>query len=169
MSPTPSAWPVHQAHGDVIGPCSTDTTTSTGGGSKKIKICHIPPGNPGNPQTIEIPESAWPAHQAHGDTKGACVTDTSSSNGNSSKKIKICHIPPGNMGNPQTIEIPESAWPAHQAHGDTKGACPGGNNGNENGNGNGNSGGKGNRTGDTNSGGNKDAKWTTKEKDDGGK
>ncbi|MBP7810659.1 MAG: hypothetical protein KA163_15310, partial [Bacteroidia bacterium] len=32
--------------------------------------------------------------------------------------------PPGNNQNPQTIEINESAWPAHQAHGDTKGACP---------------------------------------------
>jgi uncharacterized membrane protein len=39
---------------------------------KKITICHIPPGNPDNPQTIEIPESAWPAHEAHGDTRGPC-------------------------------------------------------------------------------------------------
>lgn len=40
------------------------------------------------------------------------------------KKITICHIPPGNNQNPQTISIPASAWPAHLAHGDTQGACP---------------------------------------------
>jgi large repetitive protein len=39
---------------------------------KKITICHIPPGEPENPQTIEIPESAWAAHEAHGDTRGPC-------------------------------------------------------------------------------------------------
>nr|MCU0447851.1 hypothetical protein [Microscillaceae bacterium] len=40
------------------------------------------------------------------------------------KKITICHYPPGNTANPQTIEIPESAWAAHQAHGDVMGPCP---------------------------------------------
>jgi hypothetical protein len=148
-----NAWPAHQAHGDTKGACvPTNTTTNNPGGNnnsnnnppedKKITICHIPPGNNQNPQTIEIPESAWPAHQAHGDTKGACVPE---------KKITICHIPPGNNQNPQTIEISENAWPAHQAHGDTKGACvptstttnnPGNGNNNNQGSGNpGNSGG----------------------------
>lgn len=37
-----------------------------------VTICHIPPGNPGNPQTITINVNAWPAHQAHGDSQGAC-------------------------------------------------------------------------------------------------
>jgi len=41
----------------------------------KITICHIPPGNKSNPQTISIPESAWPAHEKHGDTRGACDND----------------------------------------------------------------------------------------------
>jgi hypothetical protein len=40
------------------------------------------------------------------------------------EKITICHYPPGNTGNPQQIEIPLSAWPAHQAHGDKLGPCP---------------------------------------------
>jgi hypothetical protein len=40
----------------------------------KITICHIPPGNPDNPQTIEVSESAWSAHEAHGDTEGACAS-----------------------------------------------------------------------------------------------
>ncbi len=39
---------------------------------KKITICHFPPGNPENPQTIEIAESALDAHRAHGDYIGAC-------------------------------------------------------------------------------------------------
>lgn len=40
------------------------------------------------------------------------------------KKITICHIPPGNHQNPQTITIPVSALAAHLAHGDTEGECP---------------------------------------------
>ncbi|MBI2437570.1 MAG: RHS repeat-associated core domain-containing protein [Lentisphaerae bacterium] len=38
----------------------------------KLVVCHRPPGNPENRKTIRINESAWPAHQAHGDTLGAC-------------------------------------------------------------------------------------------------
>ena len=52
-----------------------DATAPGGGGGgaeAKITICHIPPGNPSKKHTISIGESAWPAHQAHGDTKGAC-------------------------------------------------------------------------------------------------
>ncbi len=117
---------------------------------KEITICHIPPGNSGNPQTISIPESAWPAHQAHGDTQGPCPVvqppaeedksevnqDKSKDNEDKSKneegdkskeqdsdKITICHHPPGNRGNFQTLTIPASAWPAHEKHGDTKGPC----------------------------------------------
>jgi hypothetical protein len=40
--------------------------------SGKMTICHVPPGNPENKHTLEIDASAWPAHQAHGDTIGAC-------------------------------------------------------------------------------------------------
>ncbi|PKP47334.1 MAG: hypothetical protein CVT95_05825 [Bacteroidetes bacterium HGW-Bacteroidetes-12] len=95
-----------------------------------MTICHYPPGNTGNPQTIEIPVSAWPAHQAHGDVQGPCPqittppdTTGTGNSGNGNKKITICHYPPGNTSNPQTIEIPQSAWAAHQAHGDTLGEC----------------------------------------------
>jgi hypothetical protein len=50
-----------------------DTTTPTGPTTEeKITICHIPPGKPDNKQTISIGVSAWPAHEAHGDHKGAC-------------------------------------------------------------------------------------------------
>jgi predicted lipid-binding transport protein (Tim44 family) len=39
---------------------------------EKVAICHRPPGNPDNPNTIFVPESAVPAHLAHGDTRGPC-------------------------------------------------------------------------------------------------
>ncbi len=38
-----------------------------------VTICHIPPGNPNNPQTITIAASALPAHMAHGDYIGSCA------------------------------------------------------------------------------------------------
>lgn len=41
-------------------------------GSDKITICHIPPGNPGNLQTITISVNALEAHLAHGDHIGGC-------------------------------------------------------------------------------------------------
>jgi len=37
--------------------------------ASKVTICHIPPGNPDNPQTINIKNNALPAHLAHGDTE----------------------------------------------------------------------------------------------------
>jgi hypothetical protein len=39
---------------------------------EKETICHIPPGNPSNAQTIRVGASAVPAHLAHGDTLGPC-------------------------------------------------------------------------------------------------
>ncbi len=42
----------------------------------RFVICH----NPGVGQhTLSIPDNAWPAHQGHGDTFGACVSESSSS------------------------------------------------------------------------------------------
>lgn len=111
---------------------------------QEITICHIPPGNSGNPQTLIIPLSAWPAHQAHGDNLGECVavTPPNPPAPPAERTTTICHIPPGNSGNPQTLTIPISAWPAHQAHGDNLGACVEENNeGNDS---NGESGGSGN-------------------------
>jgi hypothetical protein len=40
--------------------------------SGKVTICHIPPGNAGARHTITVSESAWDAHQKHGDRRGAC-------------------------------------------------------------------------------------------------
>jgi hypothetical protein len=132
-----AAWPYYQSHGWNQGPCP----------EQELTICHIPPGNAANPQTITIPQSAWAAHQGHGDTQGACnmtmiticlagrelSVPTASWAAYQSQgatqgpcavpQITICHIPPGDIGNPQTITIPQSAWAAHQVHGDTRGAC----------------------------------------------
>ena len=36
-------------------------------GAPKVNVCHIPPGNPGNPQSISVGPAAVPAHLAHGD------------------------------------------------------------------------------------------------------
>ena len=43
-----------------------------GNNEEKITICHFPPGNPGNPQTITISPNALDAHLAHGDYLGPC-------------------------------------------------------------------------------------------------
>jgi len=40
-------------------------------------------------------------------------------------KIVICHYPPGNVSNYETLTISKSALQAHLDHGDVVGACPG--------------------------------------------
>jgi hypothetical protein len=49
---------------------------ATGDGSQKVKICHIPQGNPDNMQTIEVDRNSvtYQAHISHGDTEGECQT-----------------------------------------------------------------------------------------------
>jgi hypothetical protein len=143
------AVPVHLAHGDAEGACAEDGAEEDpededdpegedpeeDDGQAKVLVCHVPPGNPENPVTIEIGESALPAHLAHGDTEGACEGDevpdgedgddgTNDDGEEEEAKVLVCHVPPGNPENPVTIEVGESAVPAHLAHGDTEGACP---------------------------------------------
>jgi len=45
-----------------------------GTNGKKVYLCHVPPGNPGNPQTLSISVNAVPAHLSNhqGDHLGAC-------------------------------------------------------------------------------------------------
>jgi hypothetical protein len=102
----------------------------------QVTICHIPPGNPDNAQTITVDASALPAHLAHGDTQGACpepthppsVTDTPPppppADTPPPSLVTICHIPSGNPDNAQTISVPQEAVQAHLAHGDSLGSCP---------------------------------------------
>jgi len=52
----------------LVSLASADTT-------EKVTICHFPPGNPANIQTITISTSALPAHLAHGDFGGPCAND----------------------------------------------------------------------------------------------
>lgn len=52
-------------------PTTTSPTDPTA--EQQVTICHVPPGNPSKRRTITIGASAWPAHQAHGDTEGACA------------------------------------------------------------------------------------------------
>ncbi len=42
-------------------------------GKKKVAVCHIPPGNPGNAHTIYISSNAVNPHLAHGDILGDCA------------------------------------------------------------------------------------------------
>ncbi len=123
-----SAVEAHLAHGDILGECEEDGNDDGGedGENEKVTICHIPPGNPENAHTIEISESAVSAHLAHGDILGECEEDGNDDGGEDgeNEKVTICHIPPGNPENAHTIEISESAVPAHLAHGDILGECP---------------------------------------------
>jgi len=41
--------------------------------SKKIEICHVPPGNPDNAHTLSISVNAMRAHLAHGDYMDECT------------------------------------------------------------------------------------------------
>ena len=43
----------------------------------KVKVCHLPPGNPANFHTITINDNALQAHLAHGDLPGDCSANCS--------------------------------------------------------------------------------------------
>ncbi|HJS49886.1 MAG TPA: hypothetical protein VJ745_06140 [Gaiellaceae bacterium] len=90
------------------------------GGEDKVTICHVPPGNPDNPQTITIGASAVPHHleEHEGDSLGPCPDDPSPPDDQYEDKVLICHIPPGNPGNAHIISVSVNAVPAHVAHGD---------------------------------------------------
>jgi hypothetical protein len=46
---------------------------SVAGSGRGVTLCHIPPGNLENAQTIVVGEAAVAAHLAHGDSLGACA------------------------------------------------------------------------------------------------
>jgi len=53
--------------------CAFNVICYAGGSPvQKVQVCHIPPGNNQNPQTICISENAVAAHLAHGDNLGVC-------------------------------------------------------------------------------------------------
>ena len=55
----------------AIAPAIADKPGTTN--EDKVVICHIPPGNPDNPQTISISEDDVQEHiDKHGDFRGPC-------------------------------------------------------------------------------------------------
>jgi hypothetical protein len=106
-----SALPAHLAHGDTEGACPTDASTGA--------CCGVGSG------CEDLPEARCTgaggtfqgAGTSCGDTPPPCA---------GGDKVTICHRPPGNPENARTITVSRSALPAHLAHGDTLGPCPGG-------------------------------------------
>lgn len=96
------------------------TASAAWAGGAKVKVCHIPPGNPSNFHTITISENALQAHLGHGDLPGTCFAhcDTLCSDGNpctidacdANEQCKTAH-PPVNCSdsNPCTIDSCDSA------------------------------------------------------------
>jgi hypothetical protein len=54
--------------------CATDQARACDPSeTKKVTICHIPPGNPANAHTLCVGSPALDAHLAHGDAQGPCA------------------------------------------------------------------------------------------------
>ncbi len=49
--------------------------------SQQVTICHYPPGNPANCETIDVGVNAVPDHLDHGDHLGECEDDCSAFGG----------------------------------------------------------------------------------------
>ncbi|MBI4930285.1 MAG: T9SS type A sorting domain-containing protein [Bacteroidetes bacterium] len=78
-----------------------------GNKNEKVVICHIPPGNPGNPQTLCISPNALSAHLAHGDYCGPCINYriTSSDIQEESTPINLIEVYPNPFNDNTTISI----------------------------------------------------------------
>ncbi|HUF09165.1 MAG TPA: DUF5666 domain-containing protein [Rhodothermales bacterium] len=109
-------------------------------GAETVVICHVPPGNPARARTISVSVNARAAHLGHGDYEGECegeengegdeedeVEEEEEDEGGEGEEegelVTICHIPPGNPANAQTIQVSVTSLPAHMAHGDHEGEC----------------------------------------------
>ncbi len=103
---------------DINGCSSSDEITVNvvdircGNNLNKVLVCHIPPGNPDNPQTICISPNAVPAHLAqHGDYLGQCedTSFTDSLNFQVQSTAALLKIYPNPSKNSTTIEyyVPE--------------------------------------------------------------
>lgn len=71
-----------------------------GNNNDKVLVCHIPPGNEGNPNTLCVGESAVADHFDHGDYLGTCGFELPCSN----EQNLIAH---SNKDIPKTIDIVE--------------------------------------------------------------
>ncbi|SFX84676.1 hypothetical protein SAMN04487930_11122 [Cytophaga hutchinsonii ATCC 33406] len=122
----------HLAHGDNIGACVKGSKTVEDDPAvppvkeEKIIICHT---SGGGVQTLTVSKSDLSAHLAHGDHIGACAEEQSPVKEETiptvqeEEKVIICHKPPGNPTNVQTLTVKKSDLKAHLAHGDYIGAC----------------------------------------------
>ena len=114
----------------AVQPAPTATPDFDGANDpEKCTICHVPPGNPANAHTIVIGCSAVDAHLRNhpGDSLGACPNQpTPTPTPTEEEKCVICHLPPGNPANAQTLTIGCSAVQAHLRNhpGDCLGPCP---------------------------------------------
>jgi hypothetical protein len=65
---------------------------------EKVTLCHIPPGNTGNPQTLSIGYCSVKAHLDHGDKLGKCASDgDDTSHGSPGAHCEKSYV--GNRGN----------------------------------------------------------------------
>src|SRR6478609_3244782 len=146
-------WATHAAHGDTQGTCPVVLPpivklTSPGSNSITVEDCkasvsasiqhisakeYISVTQNGNPVDFDFADGSVKINDITFTETATFVIKATNSVGSSSetvtftckpKDIVICHYPPGNTSNPQDLTIPETAWAAHQAHGDTQGSCP---------------------------------------------
>ena len=105
---------------------------------ERVTLCHVPPGNPDNQHTIAVDADDVGDHLAHGDYLGACDPELlddvdedvdaellEDEDDEGDEHVTLCHVPPGNPANEQTITVGESAVDAHLGHGDYLGECDG--------------------------------------------
>jgi hypothetical protein len=100
---------------------SDPSAQSNAGGEGKTTICHVPPGNSDNPQTITVGDSAVADHLANnpGDSLGPCEAGGPPDD-QYNEKVLICHSTSSDPTNPWVvISVSENALPPHKAHGDT--------------------------------------------------
>lgn len=82
---------------------------------KKIKVRAVVDAETGEIISIKKPWWAFLVKEKHEDESGLEDEDT--------KKVTICHIPPGNESAANTISIGRPALEAHLGHGDYEGEC----------------------------------------------
>lgn len=109
-----NALSAHLRHGDTTGPCPRPTDEDPcDDDDDGVEMCCD--AGTDYAKTKSICRGSVKKHLKKGNYLGKCIPTP--------KKVKICHVPPGNSGNAHTIWISENAVAAHLAHGDNYGDC----------------------------------------------